>query len=202
MAITIEAIREAKQQAKKFGKPIKLTVGNGIRLNISKSSAVFQLRYRIKEAGKKKERTLTLDKLTARTDITLNKAISKVIDDAEKAKAKVKQGIDPTKEKQIAKAQNTESQSLTLSNYFTMWIKRISIATQWSDKHHSDMSAKFRLHIAPAIGELPLNRVSRQHISNVLENLSDKPATYKKVRILLNMMFEDAVTSNKIENNS
>lgn len=45
MAITIEALREAKQQAKKLGKPIKLSVGDGIRLNISKSSAVFQLRY-------------------------------------------------------------------------------------------------------------------------------------------------------------
>ena len=97
MAITIEAIREAKQQAKTLGKPVKLSVGDGIRLNISKSSAVFQLRYRIKEAGKNKERTLTLDKLTARTDITLTKALNKVIDDAENAKTLVKQGIDPTK---------------------------------------------------------------------------------------------------------
>jgi hypothetical protein len=79
MAITIEAIREAKQQAKTLGKPIKLSVGDGIRLNISKSSAIFQSRYRIKEAGKNKERTLTLDKLTARTDITLTKAQAKNI---------------------------------------------------------------------------------------------------------------------------
>ncbi len=201
MAITIEAIREAKQLAKKLGKPVKLSVGDGIRLNISKSSAVFQLRYRIKEAGENKERTLTLDKLTSKTDITLNKAIAKVLETAEIAKAQVKQGIDPTKEKQIAKVKNTESQSLTLNNYFAMWVKRISIATQWSDKHYSDMSAKFKLHIAPTIGELPLNRISRQHIGNVLENLSDKPATYKKVRSLLNMILEDAVTSNKIEVN-
>jgi len=94
MAITIESIREAKQQAKNLGKPVKFSVGDGIRLNISKSSAVFQLRYRIKDAGKNKERTLTLDKLTARTDITLTKSLNKAIDDAEIAKALVKQGID------------------------------------------------------------------------------------------------------------
>ena len=201
MAITIEAIKEAKQQAKKLGKPIKLGVGEGLRLNISKTSAVFQLRYRIKEAGKNKERTLTLDKLTARTDITLNKAISKAIDDAEQAKAQVKQGIDPTKEKHIAKNQSTEKQSLTLNDYFLLWVKRISTATQWSDKHYKDMSAKFKIHIAPVIGALPLNRISRQHIGNVLENVSDKPATYKKVRSLLNMILEDAVTANKIDVN-
>lgn len=201
MAITIDAIKEAKQQAKKLGKPVKLSVGEGIRLNISKSSAVFQLRYRIKEAGKIKERTLTLDKLTAKTDITLNKAIAKVLENAENAKAQVKQGIDPTKEKQIAKTHSTESQSLTLNNYFVQWVKRIAVATQWSERHYTDMSAKFKLHIAPAIGDLPLNRISRQHIGNLLENLSDKPATYKKVRSLLNMILEDAVTSNKIEVN-
>lgn len=201
MAITIESIREAKQQAKKLGKPVKLSVGDGIRLNITKSSAVFQLRYRIKEAGKNKERTLTLDKLTARTDITLNKAISKAIDDAEQAKSQVKQGIDPTKEKHIAKSQSIEKQSLTLNNYFLLWVKRISTATQWSNKHYTDMSAKFRIHISPVIGELPLDRISRQHIGNVLENVADKPATYKKVRSLLNMILEDAVTANKIDVN-
>ncbi|MFT6689757.1 MAG: hypothetical protein ACJAXH_000262, partial [Colwellia sp.] len=37
MAITIEAIKEARQQAKTLGKPVKLSVGDGIRLNISKS---------------------------------------------------------------------------------------------------------------------------------------------------------------------
>ncbi|MFQ3338911.1 MAG: hypothetical protein ACI9VO_001697 [Colwellia sp.] len=108
MAITIEAIKEARQQAKTLGKPVKLSVGDGIRLNISKSSAVFQLRYRIKEAGKNKERTLTLDKLTARTEINLSRAISKAVDDAEQAKSLVKHGMDPTKEKHIAKSQSTE----------------------------------------------------------------------------------------------
>lgn len=63
------------------------------------------------------------------------------------------------------------------------------------------MSAKFRLHVAPLIGDLPLNRISRQDIANVLENLSDKPPTYKKVKFLLNMVLEDAVTANKIEIN-
>jgi hypothetical protein len=133
MAITIEAIKEARQQAKTLGKPVKLSVGDGIRLNISKSNAVFQLRYRIKEAGKNKERTLTLDKLTARTEINLSRAISKAVDDAEQAKSLVKHGMDPTKEKHIAKSQSTEKQSLTLNNYFLLWVKIISTATQWSE---------------------------------------------------------------------
>lgn len=51
MAITIEPISEAKQQAKNLSKPVKLRVGDDIRLNISKSIAVFQQRYRIKEAS-------------------------------------------------------------------------------------------------------------------------------------------------------
>jgi len=109
MAISIDAIKEAKQEAKQLNKPIKLGVGDGVRLNITKKSAVFQLRYRIKEAGKNKERTLTLDKLTAKTDVTLAKAIAKVLEDAEQAKSLVKQGIDPTKEKRIAKLQSTKT---------------------------------------------------------------------------------------------
>jgi len=63
------------------------------------------------------------------------------------------------------------------------------------------MSAKFRTHISPFIGELPLNRISRHNISELLEKLSAKPATYKKVRTLLNMVLEDAVTTNKIDVN-
>jgi integrase len=201
MAITIETIREARQQAKKLGKPVKLGVGEGLRLNVSKSSAVFQLRYRIKEAGKNKERTLTLDKLTARTDITLTKAINDAINAADSAKSLIKQGFDPTKEKQIAKASNTHKQTFTVKFYFETWAKKLSVAADWSDKHNKDMTAKFTLHASPYIGDLPLNIISRQHISNLLDKISDRPATYKKIKNLLNMMFEDAVTSDKIENN-
>lgn len=201
MSITIEKIKEAKREAKETGKPVKLPVGEGLRLNVSKSSAVFQLRYRMKVEGVSKERTLTLDRVTARTDITLNKEITNAINSADVAKSQVKQGIDPTKEKKITKNLITERQSLILNDYFLLWVKRISIATQWSDKHYTDMSAKFRIHISPTIGKLPLDRITRQHIGNILDKLSDKPATYKKVRILINMILEDAVTSNKIEVN-
>ena len=201
MAITIETIREARQQAKKLGKPVKLGVGEGLRLNVSKSSAVFQLRYRIKDVGKIKERTLTLDKLAARTDVTLARAINDAINLADAAKKQIKQGFDPTKEKQIAKASNTHKQTFTVKLYFDSWAENLAAAADWSVKHKKDMTSKFKLHVSPYIGELPLNIISRQHISNLLDRISDKPATYKKIKNLLNMLFEDAVASNKIEHN-
>ncbi|MDC2888510.1 integrase arm-type DNA-binding domain-containing protein [Psychrosphaera algicola] len=126
MTVTLEALKEAKSTAKQTGKPVKLSVGEGVRLNITANSAVFQLRYRIKsQSGNTKERTLTLNKLTARTAPTLSKAISKALEQAEEAKSLVKQGVDPTKEKQITKALETAKQELILNDYFENWVKRL-----------------------------------------------------------------------------
>ena len=182
-------IKNAKNQAKLTGKPVKIAIGEGIRLNISKSSAVFQLRYRITEDGKSKERTLTLDKFKARTDNSINKAIELATDKANEAKELIRQGIDPTKQKQITKIDTTQKQAYTVKTFFEEWVKKLSIAAQWSEKHHKDMAAKFRLYALPLIGDLPLSHISRTHISDLLDQVSDKPATYKKVRNLLNMMF-------------
>ncbi|MDC2888511.1 tyrosine-type recombinase/integrase [Psychrosphaera algicola] len=63
------------------------------------------------------------------------------------------------------------------------------------------MKSKYRDHIFPHIGEFPVSRIDREKINNLLEPLEAKPATYKKVRSLLNMMFEDAVTTSKTEFN-
>ncbi|MDX2370696.1 MAG: tyrosine-type recombinase/integrase [Colwellia sp.] len=201
MAISIEDIKQAKAKANIGGKPVKLGVGAGVRLNITKSSAVFQYRYKIKVDDKTKERTLTLDKLIARNDVTLAKAITDVIEKAENAKNLIKQGLDPQIEKQITKINNSEKQLLTLKLYFEAWIKKVSVLAQWSEKHYKDMNAKFKLHISPPIGALPLDRITRQHISELLTKLEDRPATHKKCRILINMIFEDAVTASKIPSN-
>jgi hypothetical protein len=94
MTVTIESLKLARKQAKESGKPVKLSIGQGIRVNVTKSSSTFQLRYRMKEAGKLKEKTLTLDSIVARTDPNLCKAITNAIDDADKAKVLIQQGID------------------------------------------------------------------------------------------------------------
>jgi integrase len=201
MAVTLESIREAKQQAKLNGKPVKLGIGEGVRLNVSKSSAVFQYRYRIKESGRSVERTLTLNTLIARTDATLTKAVNNALQRAEEARAQVKQGIDPSKEKQIIKTQTTQSQTLTVNDYFRNWVTKMSVAADWSTRHSKDMSAKFDCYISPAFGSSPISRINRQNLTDLFESLESKPSTYKKVRSLLNMLFEDAVTNGKIENN-
>lgn len=201
MALTINDIKQAKAKAKKDNKPVKLGVGAGVRLNVTKNSSVFQYRYKIKVGGKPKEKTLTISKLIARNDITLAKAITEVIDLAEKAKELIKQGLDPQIEKTITKIENAEKQLLTLNIYFDVWINKINISAQWSEKHYKDMTAKFRLHISPVIGALPLDRITRQHISQLLAELEDKPATHKKCRVLINMIFEDAITASKVNAN-
>lgn len=202
MSLSIDSIKRAKEQAKTTSKPVKVSVGDGIRLYITKKSSVFQLRYRIKDSnGKPKEKILTLNKLVAKTQPTLAKAITKALETAEQAKELIQQGIDPSKEKQISKASETVKQELTLNLYFEHWIKRISKAAEWSKKHNRDMKSKFDLHISPLIGSLPLHRIDRQQITKVLDELIVKPATYKKARSLLNMLLEDAVTTNKIEFN-
>ncbi len=197
MTVTIESIKLAKDRAKETGNPVKLSIGHGLRLNISKSSAVFQLRYRMKEAGKLKERTLTLGKIKSRTNPNLSKEITKALAEAEQAKDLVKQGIDPSINKKIEKSNNTESQKLTTDKFFKSWIKGVAIAAQWSVKHNKDMETKYNKYISPSIGKLPLKLITRKQIANLLEELVQKPATYKKVRSLLNMIFEDTTTTEK-----
>jgi integrase len=201
MSIGLDDIQRAKDKAKSDNKPVKMSVGDGVRLNITKSSAVFQLRYRFKVDGKSKERTLTLTKLTAKTDVTLAKSITKAMSLADDAKALIREGKDPTKEKHISQKSNAQQQALTLKTYFGTWIKRVSKSAQWSEKHHTDMEAKFRKFILPFVTDIPLNRISKTDISKVLEDLIDRPPTYKKVRSLLMMVLDDAVIAGRLEVN-
>ncbi len=201
MAITIDTLRAAKKLAREKDKPVKLSVGQGVRVNVSKTTATFQLRYRINIDGKLKEKILTLDKITSRTDPKLAKAISDALDAAEDAKKLVKQGVDPSLNKRIKKSKTTKSQRLTADEFFPDWIKGVSKAAQWSKKHLQDMTSKYNNIISPNIGNLPLESITRQEIANLLEDLSDKPATYKKVRGLINMLLEDATTLGKIKFN-
>lgn len=199
MAVTIEEIKQAKEDVKKTGKAIKLYIGNGVRLNITKKSATFQAKYRFREPdGQIKEKTLTIGKLTARTDRNLYLAIENAIEQTEQAKQLAAGGIDPLKEKVAKKAKQSESQSLSLNIYFEPWINRTSTAAQWSLRHKRDMISKYNTYVSTSIGNLALSDIGRQQVAKVLDELVSKPATYNKTRSLLNMLFEDALTSDHI----
>ncbi|NVK25221.1 MAG: tyrosine-type recombinase/integrase [Gammaproteobacteria bacterium] len=202
MAITLEAIKQAKEQAKNTGKAIKLYAGDGVRLNVTAKSTSFQAKYRFKEPdGSIKQKTLTLGKLIARTERTLAQAIEDAIVATEEAKALAANGIDPIRAKRAERAKQSESQLLTLDKYFNAWVERTSTAAQWTPRHKRDMTSKFNSYVSPSIGYYPVNEIGRKDIAKVLDNLVAKPATYNKTRSLLNMLFEDALNSNKVELN-
>jgi len=198
MPITIESIKSAKLKAKETNKPVKLHVGSGVRLFVSKKSAVFQMRYRIKnDDGKRAEKILTLNKLKARNDKSLTAATQEAFDMADDAKQLLEQGLDPSVEKRIVKSSNSKKQTLTVDFYFESWAKKISKAADWSPKYLTNTKSKFKNYISPAIGNLPVERITTDNVINLLEPLIEKPATYKKVRTILNMFFDDAVIDGK-----
>jgi len=177
MALTDQELKTAKIPK---GKPLKkLFDGGGLYLLILKSGKYWRLDYRMN--GKRK--TLAMG---AYPEVPLagNMNISGVYqkgarDLCNEAKRLIKQGIDPSQKKQQDKREHIEAQTRLKaeqaieSNTFEV------VAREWHSLHTGHLSVKyaknilrrFELHVFPTIGDIPVAKLTKSTVANILTNI-------------------------------
>lgn len=113
-------------------------------------------------------------------------------DEARRLLRMVDQGIDP---READRERRREAVELAFRSYSTLFEEKFLKPT-WKDwvnaKRHLD------LHCVPVLGDRPLTKITRQHVSGLLDRLSDRPATQKNVYATLRKLFNWAVNRGDI----
>ncbi len=127
------------QTAKSKSKPYKLTDGGGLILHIFPNGGKYwRLRYRV--AGKEKLFSIGVySKYLGLTEARKERDLLKM---------QIKDGIDPSMEKQNDKAQRLEESKITFEFVALEWIAKKS--NEWSENHTEDVRRSLEIHINPA----------------------------------------------------
>lgn len=164
------------RNAKPLAKPYKLTDGKGLYLEVKPNGVkAWRYRFELREAGKTKESTFaigeycnaasgeTLDDAKARRDggrFTLSEAR----DERTKARALVKQGINPAQSRRLTRIKRELENATTFE----------AVAREWLDlKDWEAVTKTRRLQmlgrvVLPKIGALPVRMITPAHVLEVL----------------------------------
>lgn len=170
------------------GKPIAKSDGDGLTFTLSSAgAAAWVLRYSV--AGKRKEKTIG-----RYPDISLTDARKKASID----RAKVQQGSDVAREKQIEKRESVSA-----------WTVR-QLAADYEEKALAGRAAatiisrrqKIRTYVLPAIGHLPARDVVGSDIVELLETAADKfPGLVKPVLGATRLIFGHGIAKKIVVSN-
>jgi len=177
MALTDQEVKSAKIPK---GKPLKKFFdGGGLYLLVLKSGKYWRLDYRMN--GKRK--TLAMGSYP---DIPLAGNIDKsgayqkgARDLRNEAKRLIKQGIDPSQKKQQDKrehlavqAQLKAEQAIEANTFEVIAREWHSLhLSRWSAKHAKTIIRRFELHVFPVIGDIPVAKLTKSHVADLLTNI-------------------------------
>lgn len=164
----------------KAGVPLAKTDGDGLTFTLSKSgTAAWVLRYRL--AGKQKEKTIGRF-----PDISLKRARELATEN----RAKVQQGIDVAREKQIELRDLNSAWSVKelAADYEEKILPGLATSTILSRKQ------KIRDYVLPAIGNLSAKAVTGSDVVQMLERVADKsPKLVRSVLSASRLIFAHGV---------
>jgi len=177
------------RNAKPDTKPYKLVDEKGLYIEI-KPNGGKTWRYRFRIDGK--ESTFTIGDYP---DVTLAQAR----DERKKARAMVKEGINPCLQRKIDKVKRTADTQDTLEALALEW----SQAKHWSDTTRLKQEAMMRNVIFPRLGALPVKEIMSVHILDMLQYANRKhgPTIAANVRRNLSGIFDHAVSTLRAELN-
>lgn len=148
----------------------KLSDGGGMYLSITPAGTpVWRLKYRL--SGK--------ERLYA---IGIYPSISLEAARAERAsiKARIRQGHDPVKSRQLERAASAVSSGQTFEMVATDWLSK----QQWSDIHREKSSRALERDVFPRIGSLPVKDITAAMVAGVIEAIVKRGAIDTAGKIL------------------
>jgi len=179
MALTDARVKTAKLPDGKA--QLKLADGHGLYLLVNKSGKYW--RYDYKLGGKR--RTLAIGAYPAVPLATRKDKAGKLVrgarDILNDAKGLIKQGIDPSQKKQadraeqIAQTEQEKAHAAVDANTFEVVARQWHNTHKdgWADKHASTILRRFELHVFPAIGSVPVAKLHKSQVADVITAIVD-----------------------------
>ncbi len=180
----------AIRKAKAADKPIRLTDGQGLYLQVTpQGSKLWRMRYEI--AGKEK-----LLSFGAYPGVGLSDARA-LRDDA---KATLKAGRDPAVERKIRRVTAATAPDRTFEGIARAWHRQQ--APHWTERHADDVLGSLQRDVFPHIGEAPIGDITASTVLGVLRTIERRsaPETARRVRQRMSAIFVHAIASDLIEN--
>lgn len=167
MPLTDAKIRTAKPEAK----PIKLTDGGGLYLEVRPSgSKLWRYRYRIGE----KENLYALGEYPT---VSLSEARA----ERDKAKALVKEGYHPAHERARTKAESIASNADTFKVMANEWIEENR--GRWSAYYTSQIESYFARDVYPKIGRRPMRSITSADVFGIVKAMAGRDAKTAAINV-------------------
>ncbi len=167
MPLTDAKIRTAKPGAK----PLKLTDGGGLYLEVRPSgSKLWRYRYRIGD----KENLYALGEYPS---VSLSEARA----ERDKAKALVKQGFHPAHERARTKAESVASNANTFKVMAKEWIEENR--SRWSTYYVSQIESYFDRDVYPKIGRRPMRSITSADVLELVKAIAGRDAKTAAINV-------------------
>ncbi|MFZ4171422.1 tyrosine-type recombinase/integrase [Enterobacter ludwigii] len=183
MALTARQIETAKPRDKDY----KLTDGQGLYLLVKKSGAKYwNLKYRF--VGKEKKLSIGVY-----PTVTLAEARSR----REDARRLLREGKDPSYEKQASKQAHRTSVENTFKVIATEWFAHKT--RQWTERYLNDQIARMENKVYPFIGHRPVTEIQPMEVLNCLREVEKdgKLETLRKTRQICTQIFTHAIITGR-----
>lgn len=179
--MVINKIKQGDITKFRDGKPVldekgkerqQLFDGGGLVLVRTKAgTCVWHLRFRL--GGK--EKTYAIGLLS---DVDLTKAREA----RQKARELIKEGVDPTKDRQVRRAEAAASSATTFRDVAEQWFRKNR--ADWSDIHYQKSLEAFERDVYPVIGKLPIDEITPPIIAGLVDRIVERGAVETASRIL------------------
>ena len=169
--------------AKPTEKPYRLTDSGGLFLWVTPTGGkIWRLRYEVQG----KEKLLSLGPYPG---VSLIDARAK----REEAKAKLREGKDPSVEKRLVRAVGTLAAQNDFKSVAVAW--HAKQAPTWTVRHAADVLDSLTKYVFPAIGGLPIAQIETPAVVNVILAIeaAGAPETARRVRQRISAVFIYAV---------
>ncbi len=199
------------RNAKPQDKPYKLKDSNGLYLEIKPNGVkAWRYRFELREDGKIKESVFAIgDYTSAPSGETPEEAkarrdgrrftLAEARDERTKARALVKQGINPAQHRQLERIKREQENATTFEAVAKEWLA----LKDWEDvtkKRRLDMLTRV---VFPAIGQMPVKQITPPVILGILKKASEKNgvSVMNEAKRTLFGIFELAAETFRVESN-
>ncbi len=187
MALTDSAIRTAKPQAK----PYKLADGGGLFLLVTaKGGKWWRLKYRA--GGKEK-----LLSLGTYPEVGLKEARER----REEARKLIAQGIDPSAQRQAAKAAAEATQAEQANTFEVIAREWYGVnEAKWAPTYRNKILSRLERLIFPSLGARPLSEIGKQELREALARIEERSVdTAHRVRDYCSQVYQYAIDTGRAD---
>ena len=177
------------RQTKPLDKPFKLADSGGLYLFVSPSGSKLW-RYKFRIAGK--ENVFAIGEYPALSLQDARRA-------RDEARELVKQGINPTHQRQANVAANLDEGGNTFRAIADEWLEKKR--DRWTPYYHKQAASCLKLNAYPKIGRLPIRSVTAHNVLDIMTTMEDRGAvTFAlQLRQWLSAIFRYAVVTLRAE---